>query len=237
MNRYTGDPQGQKRVDERLGIPMNDRAWGAALRIIESEQDLHRGAAWLSQREPRFAYLLEQTGPLPLRRTTGGFEALIDIIMAQQVSVASADAIGRRLRQAGLTVAANVAGADDDALRACGLSRQKIRYAQALARSGIDYAALAGQSDDDVIATLQAIPGIGRWTAEIYAMFALGRPDIIAAGDLALQIAARELFNLAERPDDRALRALAEPWSPWRAVAARALWAYYRVIKSREGIR
>jgi DNA-3-methyladenine glycosylase II len=216
---------------------MNNRAWRAVLRIIENEQDLLRGAAWLSQREPRFAHLLEQTGPLPLRRTTGGFEALLDIIMAQQVSVASAAAIGRRLRLAGFTVAANVAGADDDELRACGLSRQKIRYARTLARSGIDYAALAGQSDDDVIATLQAIPGIGRWTAEIYAMFALGRPDVIAAGDLALQIAARDLFNLAERPDDRALRALAEPWSPWRAVAARALWAYYRVIKSREGIR
>jgi len=81
------------------------------------------------------------------------------------------------------------------------------------------------------------LPGIGRWTAEIYAMFALGRADVFAPGDLALQEAARLLFDLPDRPNERALRAMAEQWSPWRAVAARALWAYYRVAKTREGIR
>ena len=206
------------------------------MRTIGCAADLEEGAAWLALREPRFAHALALTGPLPLRRTAGGFPSLLDIVMAQQVSVASADAIWKRLLAAGLTEADRVAAASEEDLRACGLSRQKIRYAQALARAGVDYQALAGAPDDQVIATLIALPGIGRWTAEIYAMFALGRPDVFAAGDLALQEAARVLFGLASRPSEQALRQMALDWSPWRAVAARALWAYYRVAKSREGI-
>ncbi|MGB7271566.1 MAG: DNA-3-methyladenine glycosylase 2 family protein, partial [Albidovulum sp.] len=161
---------------------------------------------------------------------------LLDIIMGQQVSVASADAIWGRLEAAGLTKAENVAAAGEDDLRACGLSRQKIRYALALAQSGIDYDALKTAPDEAVIAALVALPGIGRWTAEVYAMFSLGRADVFAPGDLALQEAARLAFDLPARPSEKALRAMAEDWSPWRAVAARALWAYYRVRKSREGI-
>ena len=88
-----------------------------------------------------------------------------------------------------------------------------------------------------MIATLIAVPGIGRWTAEIYAMFSLGRADVFAHGDLALQEAAKSLFALPERPTERAMREMAEGWSPWRSVAARILWAYYRVDKQREGIR
>ena len=91
--------------------------------------------------------------------------------------------------------------------------------------------------DAQVVATLTAVPGIGTWTAEIYAMFALGRADVFAPGDLALQEGARLLFDLPERPRERDLRTLALRWSPWRAVAARLLWAYYRVAKQREGIR
>ena len=203
-------------------------------RIIATSECLEEGARWLLGRDPRFGLAL--TGPLPLRRNAGGFAVLLDIIMGQQVSVASGDAIWRRLEAAGLTEADRVAAAADEDLRACGLSRQKIRYAQALARSGIDYAALEGIADAEVIATLVAVPGIGRWTAEVYAMFALGRADVFAAGDLALQEAARILFELPARPGEKALRQMAEEWAPWRAVAARALWAYYRLRKSREGI-
>jgi DNA-3-methyladenine glycosylase II len=206
-------------------------------RIIETAEDLAEGAAWLSARDARFARALAAAGPLPLRRNAGGFAALLDAIMSQQVSVASADAIWRRLEAAGLTEASTVATAGEEALRACGLSRQKIRYATALATAGLDFEALAQYPDEEVIAALVALPGIGRWTAEIYAMFSLGRADVFAPGDLALQEAARMLFDLADRPSERALRTMAEDWSPWRAVAARALWAYYRHMKSREGIR
>ena len=206
-------------------------------RIIMTPDCVAEGAAWLAVREPRFAVMLDLTGPLPLRRSQDGFAALLDAIVGQQVSVASARAIWARLAAAGLTDQAAMAAASDEALRAAGLSRQKARYGRALAQAGIDFAGLRGLPNAEVIATLVAVPGIGAWTAEIYAMFALGRADVFAPGDLALQEAARLLFGMDERPREKAFRQMAEAWSPWRAVAARALWAYYRVAKTREGTR
>ena len=150
--------------------------------------------------------------------------------------IASARAIWGRLEGAGLTEAAVMAEATDEDLRASGLSRQKARYGRALAQAGIDFNALRGVPDAEVVKVLVAVPGIGVWTAEIYAMFALGRADVFAPGDLALQEAARMLFGLETRPSEKALRAMADDWSPWRSVAARILWAYYRVAKEREGV-
>lgn len=206
-------------------------------RILHSPDCVAEGADWLAAREPRFAMALAQTGPLPLRRQNDGFTALLDAIVGQQVSVAAADAIWRRMEGAGLTDQAGILAASVDDLRAVGLSRQKAAYAQALAGAGIDFDALRLAPNDEVIKTLVAVKGIGVWTAEIYAMFALGRADAFAAGDLALQESARVLFDLDARPNDRALRALAEAWAPWRGVAARLLWSYYHILKSREGVR
>lgn len=206
-------------------------------RIIETIDCVAEGAEWLARAEPRFAQALREVGPLPLRRQPDGFTALLDAIVGQQVSIAAADAIWRRMEAAGLVAREAVAEASDEALRGAGLSRQKARYAKALALSEIDFEALRGLADANVISSLTTVPGIGSWTAEIYAMFALGRADVFAPGDLALQEAARVLFDLPERPSERALRAMAEAWSPWRSVAARILWAYYRVAKEREGIR
>ncbi|PZQ99467.1 MAG: 3-methyladenine DNA glycosylase [Cereibacter sphaeroides] len=206
-------------------------------RIIETDACVSEGAAWLAARHPRFAEALDQVGPLPLRRKADGFAPLLDAIVSQQVSVASAQAIWNRLQAAGLTEPAAIVLASDDSLRAVGLSRQKMRYARALAESGINFDALRQTPTNNVVETLVALPGIGTWTAEIYAMFSLGRADVFAPGDLALQEAARVLFALEARPNERALRAMAEEWSPWRSVAARILWAYYRVAKQREGIR
>ena len=206
-------------------------------RIIATAADVAEGAEWLAARDPRFAALIEETGPLPLRRRPDGFAALLDAILGQQVSTASAEAMRLKLDAAGLLDQARVAGATEEELRACGLSRQKIRYVQALARAGLDYHGLRAAPDDVVIATLVALPGIGRWTAEVYALISLGRADVFAPGDLALQEAARMIFDLPERPTEPALRAMAEDWRPWRAVAARALWAYYRLRRKREGIR
>ncbi len=206
-------------------------------RIIETEACVAEGAAWLAAKDARMAQALALCGPLPLRRQADGFDALLSAIVSQQVSVASARAIWARLEAAGLTEAAAMAAATDDDLRAVGLSRQKARYGQALARSGLDFVALRRRPDAEVVATLVAVPGIGLWTAEIYAMFALGRADVFAPGDLALQEAARMLYGLEVRPSEKALRQMAQAWSPWRSVAARVLWAYYRVAKEREGIR
>lgn len=205
-------------------------------RIIHSLDCVAEGAAWLAAREPAFARALPLVGALPLRREDDGFAALLRAIVGQQVSVASARAIWGRLEALGLTRAAAMAVASDEDLRAAGLSRQKARYGRALAQAGIDFSALRGFPDTEVVRTLVAVPGIGVWTAEIYAMFALGRADVFAPGDLALQEAARMLFRLEERPSDKVLRAMAEDWSPWRSVAARILWAYYRVAKDREGV-
>lgn len=206
-------------------------------RIIMTEACVAEGAAWLADREPRFAHALSLTGPLPLRRRADGFRALLSAIVSQQVSVASANAIWARMEAAGLCDPMRMAAATEAELRAVGLSRQKARYGQALAAAGIDFDALRGAPDEEVVAVLTAVPGIGRWTAEIYAMFALGRADVFAPADLALQEGVRLLFALEARPAERALRGMAEAWSPWRAVAARLLWAYYHVEKQREGIR
>jgi DNA-3-methyladenine glycosylase II len=205
-------------------------------RIIQSLDCIAEGADWLARAEPRFAFALGEVGPLPLRREPDGFAALLRAIVGQQVSVASARAIWGRLEGAGLTEALAMAAASDADLRAAGLSRQKAKYGRALAQAGIDFNELRGIPDADVVRTLVAVPGIGVWTAEIYAMFALGRADVFAPGDLALQEAARMLFGLQARPTEKALRTMAEAWSPWRSVAARVLWAYYRVAKERDGV-
>ena len=206
-------------------------------RIIETEACVAEGAAWLAQQEPAFAKALALTGPLALRRRADGAQALLSAIVSQQVSVASANAIWGRLEGAGLVTPEAILAAPDDDLRACGLSRQKIRYARALAGSGIDFDALRDLPDETVVDTLVAVPGIGRWTAEIYAMFSLGRADVFAPGDLALQEGVRMLFDMQARPNERALRSYCERWRPWRGVAARLIWAYYGVQKSREGVR
>ena len=206
-------------------------------RIIMTDGCVAEGAAWLAQRDPRMAAALDQVGTLPLRRKTDGFDQLLNAIVGQQVSVASANAIWGRLCGAGMDDPARVAVASADDLRALGLSQQKARYAKALAEAGIDFVALRDQPTDDVIRTLTAVTGIGVWTAEVYAMFSLGRADVFAPGDLALQEGARMLFDLPERPKDKALRVMAAEWSPWRSVAARLLWAYYAHQKTREGIR
>ena len=206
------------------------------MRVISTLDDVAEGAACLCARCPRMSHACAIVGPLPLRRKPDGFAELLSAIVSQQVSVASASAIWARMQAAGLDAPDALRRADEQSLRAVGLSRQKIRYARALALVGLDYEALRGMETGAVIATLTEVPGIGVWTAEIYAMFSLGRADVFAPGDLALQEAARLLYDLPERPKERALRQMAQAWVPWRSVAARILWAYYRVAKDREGI-
>lgn len=206
-------------------------------RIIATPACVAEGADWLAAYDPRFATALKQTGPLPLRLRPDGFAQLLNAIVSQQVSVASANAIWGRMKQARLTGPRKIMAASDADLRAVGLSRQKIRYANALAEARINYKNLREAPTDEVIATLVDVPGIGPWTAEIYAMFSLGRADVFAPGDLALQESARVLFELPERPKEKQFRQMAKDWAPWRSVAARLLWAYYRVAKNREGIR
>lgn len=207
------------------------------MRLIETADDLAEGAAFLASVCPVWAQVLPELGPLPLRRREDGFSAICDAIVSQQISTHAAAAIAARMAAAGMTTEAAINGTDEAGLQACGLSRPKIRYLRAIAGAGVDWEALREMPDDQAIKALVALPGIGPWSAEIYLKFALGRPDVLAAGDLALQETARVLYGLADRPTPAQLIALAQPWRPWRAVAARGLWAYYRLAKGREGVR
>ena len=206
-------------------------------RIIKSQKCINAGSLFLADIEPRFKRALEITGNLPLRLSPDGFEHLLSAIISQQVSVAAARSIWKRLVKANLNGPRKIMRANDDELRAVGLSRQKVRYVRALADSKINFRSLKSMPSEEVITTLTQVSGIGVWTAEIYTMFSLARADVFAAGDLALQESARLLFELRERPSEREIRRMAERWSPWRSVAARLLWAYYSFSKKREGVR
>lgn len=210
------------------------------MRIIENGDDLAEGVAHLVAVEPRFAHAVARAGMPPLRRRAPGFASLLHIVVGQQVSVAAADGIWRRVAEAGADGPARVLAMAEEDLRALGLSRPKARYfrciAAAVAEGTLDLDACAHLPVDDAMAMLVAVKGIGTWTAELYLMFCVGRADIFADKDLALQESARLLFGLEARPGPKALSAMAAHWSPWRGVAARVLWDYYRVAKGREGV-
>jgi DNA-3-methyladenine glycosylase II len=193
-----------------------------------------RGAAIaeLSRRDPAFATVVERFGPPPPWDREPGFTTLLRIVLEQQVSLASAQAAYDRLRALvdPLTPKGFLA-LDDAQLTAIGFSRQKARYVRALATAvldgSLDLDALPGLDDAEVDAALRTIPGIGPWTATVYRLTALGRPDAWPVHDIALAQAVAELWHLPARPSPEQMLALAEGWRPYRAVAARLLWHYY----------
>jgi DNA-3-methyladenine glycosylase II len=184
--------------------------------------------------EPRFGHCLDVAGPLPpLVCRPPGFQALLRIILDQQVSVAAADAMwGRLCGRIDPVTPDTLLTLDDDTLRACGFSRQKAGYARGLAadivEGCLDITAIDSMDDDAVLDTLVRIKGIGRWSAEIYLLLVLGRPDVWPADDLALAVGAQRLFDLPTRPTRAELTAQADPWRPHRSTAARLIWQYYR---------
>jgi DNA-3-methyladenine glycosylase II len=208
--------------------------------LIETVSDLERGLAHLPRLDPRWTPVLARTGPVPLRRWPAGFAGLASIVVSQQVSTASAAAIYGRL-------AARVKPLDADRVRrtrvttlqGCGLSLPKVRTLKALSEAVLDGRLdldRLGQGDADAAHTaLTALHGIGPWTADIYLLFCLGHADAWPAGDLALQEAARIAFDLPERPTTKEMGPLAEAWRPLRGIAAKALWAFYKVAKSHDG--
>ena len=207
---------------------------------IDTEADIAAGLAALVIADPRLAEVAAIAGAVPLRRRPGGFAGLAGIVVSQQLSTASASAIWGRLAAAyePFTPQALIR-ARSDRLARLGLSAPKIRALKEIARAivggGLDCEALPEMPADTAHAALCAVHGIGPWTADIYLLFCLGHPDAWPAGDLALQEAARLAFALPARPTAKEMQALAETWRPWRAVAARVLWTYYRTVKKREG--
>lgn len=186
--------------------------------------------------DPALAPVADAAGPLPARRIPEGFAGLAQVIISQQLSVAAANAIHTRcLARIEVFSPRAVLAAADACLKAGGLSAAKIRTLRAVAAEveagRLDLPALAHAPTEETIAELTRIKGIGRWTAEVYALFGLRHPDIMPAGDLALRESARIAFAWPQRPSEKELLARAEPWRPHRSVAARLLWAYYRAAK------
>jgi DNA-3-methyladenine glycosylase II len=196
---------------------------------------LRRDIRSLAEVDADMADTLARFGYPELRSREPGFEALLRAIVGQQVSIAAAAAIWGRLAAAVDPLAPETLLArDDETLRAAGLSRQKIKYARGLADdivSGrVRLERLPRMSDDDAIETLITLKGIGRWTAEVYLLFALGRTDMFPADDLALMTAAGHMKGLDERPDRAHVLEIAEAWRPWRGAAAHMLWHYYHHV-------
>jgi DNA-3-methyladenine glycosylase II len=203
------------------------------MRIIHDEEVLSEGLKALPRLDRRWRAVIKGCERPPLRRREGGFAGLCAIIVAQQLSVASANAIWTKFaaRITPLTPQALLAATDED-LRLAGLSRPKQRTLRALATAltegSLALDPLHGATPEEVHAALTTVSGIGPWTADIYLMACIGHSDAFAAGDLALQEAARHAFGLKARPTEKELVALAEAWRPWRGVAARVLWSYYQ---------
>lgn len=187
----------------------------------------------LAAGDPDLRRALARVGYPASRQRDPGFATLLRIILAQQVSTASAAAIWRKLEAAlqGKVTPARLLALDDAALRAAGFSARKAQYARGLCAGvttgALDIAGLALLEEEAAIDTLVALRGFGRWSAEIYLLFALGRADVFPADDLAIQIAIQRLRGLAARPGGKLARELAEPWRPYRGAAAVFLWHYY----------
>jgi DNA-3-methyladenine glycosylase II len=208
---------------------------------IHTESDLDAAIAALIALDPRWKAVMERSGRPPLRRREGGYAGLAQIIVSQQVSVASAAAIHGRLVAIGDPFGhTSVLRARKDKLLRVGLSNAKVKtlkeIAKAVERREIDLASLIDMPADEAHAALTRLHGIGPWTADIYLLSCIGHADAWPAGDLALQESTRLAFGLRQRPTTREMGPLAENWRPYRAVAARLLWTYYRAMKNREGL-
>jgi DNA-3-methyladenine glycosylase II len=206
--------------------------------VIRKQEDIEAGLEALVRLDPRLLAVAKGAGPVPLRLSEPGFASLASIVVSQMVSRASAQAIWRRIAEAGGVTASDYAALLPEQVAGFGLSRAKAATLQALARAvseqHIDLEAICFVEADEALRQLTALPGIGPWTAEVYLMFCAGHPDIFPVGDGALRAAVGQALGFTERPAAKELFMLAEAWRPWRSVAARLFWAYYARSVRRE---
>ena len=209
------------------------------MKRISTLDDIAAGLDALCVIDPRLDKVRAAAGEVPLRRSEPGFRSLISIVISQQVSRASADAIfGRLERLADPLTPETLLAAGDSLFRDAGLSRPKQRAVLAVSEAvgnGLDLSKLCDLDAEAAISAMTAVSGIGPWTAQVYLLFAAGHPDIFPAGDVALQSAVGHALGIDPRPGEKALIGIAESWSPWRGVASRLFWAYYRETRGREG--
>lgn len=189
----------------------------------------------LAAADPALAPLHAATPEFEWRLRPGGYAGLVKFIVEQQVSVAAAASIWRRFEEGlGEIVPARVLDFDEDGLKAFGLSRPKARYAREIAASAFDFDALLHLPDDEAVAALTALKGVGRWTAETYMMFCHGRLDVFPGGDVALQEAMRWADRSDTRPTEKEAYVRAQAWKPYRGVAAHLLWRCYGGVRRGE---
>jgi len=199
----------------------------------DGDERLRPALEALAAADPALGRAYAGCGLPPPRRADPGFAGLVNIVAAQQLSKHAANAIVARIRARldPVTPHGFLALGEDEG-KALGLSRPKYRYlaglAEQVASGELDFAELAAAEDAEVMRQLTAIKGIGTWTAEIFLLFALERPDVFPAQDLALQVSAQRIHGLDDRPDHKRLREIAETWRPYRSAAARFLWHAYR---------
>jgi DNA-3-methyladenine glycosylase II len=210
------------------------------MRTIKSEADIREGLDALERADPVIAAVRAETGEVQLNWSEPGFEGLVQIIMAQQLSKFAAEAIWRRLRaRVRPMTPERLCRAREATLRGCGLSAAKVATVRALARAlrqgHVDLDGFDGRPAEDIIEELCQVKGIGPWTAELYLLFGIGHADIWPAGDLALRVAVGDALKLEARPDARTVAEIATRWRPWRGVAARLFWSYYRVRRGNRG--
>jgi DNA-3-methyladenine glycosylase II len=208
---------------------------------IRNHRDIEDGLKQLARCDPRLRPVIERAGEVPLRLSEPGFAGLAGIIVSQQVSKASADAIFSRMRQHVVPLEPSAfLEAGEEVWRTIGLSRPKQRtlagVSNAIGRGELDLSSVCELPVEEAISRMTSVKGIGPWTAEVYLLFCAGHADVFPAGDLALQEAIRIALALDDRPDHGLARELAAQWSPWRGVAARLLWAYYAVEKRRDAM-
>lgn len=200
-----------------------------------ADDGLAAGVEALISTDRHMAGAVEMLGMPPSRRRRPGFATLVRIIIDQQVSVQSGAAVWRRLEAGvGRVTAKSILAATDADLRAYGFSRAKVRYVRCLAEAvggrRLSFKALETQDEEAVRKSLMAMPGIGAWTADIYLMFALDRPDVWPIGDVALASSAQNLLGLKNRPNPAELDRIGERWRPWRTSAAVLLWHFYKKL-------
>jgi DNA-3-methyladenine glycosylase II len=192
----------------------------------------------LAALDPMFAECLRVAGPLrTVFSRTGGFGGLVRIVFEQQLSTRVADTVWARFATLAVSVTPErLIELDEAELRACGLSRQKILYAKgialAVASGDLDFEALEAMEDEEVRDTLTRLKGVGAWTADIYLMASLRRPDVWPVDDLAIRLGVQRLKGWADKPTREALIALAEPWRPYRSLAARLVWHHYVALQA-----
>lgn len=199
---------------------------------------MRRGIRKAAENDPRLKTALKELGYPQIRQRDPGFETLLNIIIGQQLSTHAANAIWDRLENLVRPFTPdNLLMQRNEALRAAGLSKQKIEYAQSLAhlvnKGLVDFKRIANLDDEAAATELMQIRGVGRWTADIYLLFALGRRDVWPVDDLALVVATQRLYGMRLKPSRKRLLEIGRAWQPWRGAVSIFLWKYYRTLSSK----